>query len=144
MSATPRTTIRLTTGFEDLSTGLRVWARGLWCLRVAVELLIGHRHWLWRSDFGDVALKRGRQVFTGERFVTVDFVAAAEALAAGALPCSPDERQILLIAASIAEGTPVDLRAACEGLDAGSVALAIGALSAAAGCDEAALTDRMP
>ena len=86
---------------------MRAWARGLCCLQVAVELLIGHRQWLWRRDFGDVALSRARHVFTGERLVAVDFVAAVEALLAGVLPCSSDERQILLIAASIAEGIPV-------------------------------------
>ena len=100
-----------------------------------MELLIGHRQWLWRSDFSDVALGRARHVFTGEWLVTVDFMAAVEALLAGALPCSPDERQILLIAASIAEGTPVDLRAALQDLDAGNLGLVIRALAGAAGQD---------
>jgi hypothetical protein len=114
---------------------LRAWARGLCCLQVAVELLIGHRQWLWRRDFGDVALGQARHVFTGEWLVTVDFVAAVEALLAGVLPCSSGERQILLIAASIAEGIPVDLRAALEDLDAGTVGLVIRAFAGAAGQD---------
>jgi hypothetical protein len=102
-------------------------------LQVAVELLIGHRQWLWRRDFGDVALSRARHVFTGERLVAVDFVAAVEALLAGVLPCSSDERQILLIAASIAEGIPVDLRDALTGLDEAGVGLVVRAVAHAAG-----------
>ena len=101
------------------------------CLQAAVELLIGHRQWLWRRDFGDVAVSRARHVFTGEELVTVDFVAAVEALRAGVLPCSADERQVLLIAASIAEGIPVDLRDALTGLE--EVGLVVGAVAEAAG-----------
>ena len=103
------------------------------CLQAAVELLIGHRQWLWRGDFGDVALSGARQVFTGERLVAVDFAAAVEALRAGVLPCSADERQVLLIAAGIAEGIPVDLRDALTGLDEAGVGLVVGALAHAAG-----------
>jgi hypothetical protein len=102
-------------------------------LQVAVELLIGHRQWLWRRDFGDVALSWAGHVFTGERLVTVDFMAAVEALLAGVLPCSSDERQILLIAASIAEGIPVDLRDALTGLDEAGVGLVVRAFAHAAG-----------
>jgi hypothetical protein len=133
-SLTRSTTTRLTTGFEDLSAGLRAWARGgLWCLQVAVELLIGHLLWLWRKDFGNVALGLMRHVFTGERLVTVDFAAAVEALRVGVLPCSSGERQILLIAASIAEGIPVDLRAVLESLDVGDVGLVVQAVTAGHG-----------
>ena len=102
------------------------------CLQAAVELLIGHRQWLWRGDFGDVAVSRARHVFTGEELVAVDFVAVVEALRAGVLPCSADERQILLIAA-IAEGIPVDLRDALTGLDEAGVGLVVGAVAHAAG-----------
>jgi hypothetical protein len=112
---------------------LRAWARGLWCLQAAVELLIGHERWLWRDDFGDVALGWTRHVFTGQPLVTVDFAAAARALGAGVLPCSAGERQILLVAASIAEGIPVDLRQATENLDVDGVALVVRAVAGAAG-----------
>jgi hypothetical protein len=102
-------------------------------LQAAVELLIGHRQWLWRQDFDEVALDRARHVFTGESLVTVDFVAAVAALRTGVLPCSSGQRWILLIAASIAEGIPVDLRAALEGLDPSDVDLVMRAVAAAAG-----------
>jgi hypothetical protein len=109
----------------------------LWCLQVAVELLIGHRQWLWRSDFDELALERTRHMFTGEPWVRVDFAAAVEALQAGALPCSPAQRQILLIAASIAEGIPVDLRTALQGLDANDVGLVVRAITDVTGHGEA-------
>jgi hypothetical protein len=110
---------------------LRAWARGgLWCLQVAVELLIGHQQWLWRSDFSDVALGWTRHVFTGQRLVAVDLAAAVQALWAGVLPCSSGERQILLIAASIAEGIPIDLRVALESLDVDDVGLVVQAITA--------------
>ena len=51
----------------------------------------------------------------------------------GVLPCSDGERQVLLVAASIAEGIPVDLREAALCLDAVSAARAARALCRAAG-----------
>jgi hypothetical protein len=58
----------------------------------AVELLIGHGPWLRRRVGGGDPLA---VVWT--------------ALEDGHLPCSSGERQILLVAASIAEGVPIDL-----------------------------------
>ena len=130
-----RTSTRLTTHFEDLTVGLRAWAGGLLCLVAAVELLIGHQRWLWREDFEHVALDRTWHVFTGQQWVTVDFTAAVHAVLDGALPCSAGERAILLIAASIAEGIPVDLRQATEHLDTDGVALVMRAVASAAGHD---------
>ena len=49
----------------------------------------------------------------------MDFAAAADAVQ-GVLPCSDGEGRVLLVAASIAEGVPVDLREAVTGLDAGN------------------------
>ena len=51
----------------------------------------------------------------------------------GVLPCSDGERQVLLVAASIAEGIPVDLREAALCLDAANAALAAAAVLHAAG-----------
>jgi hypothetical protein len=94
-----------------------VWAKGLLCLEAAVGLLIEHEHWLRREDFAYVALGVEWCVFTGRALVSVDFVEAARAVDSGVLPCSSSERQMLLIAASIAEGVPVDLREVLTGLD---------------------------
>ena len=51
----------------------------------------------------------------------------------GVLPCSSSERQLLLIAASIAEGRPVDLREALSGLDETDTGLVVRAVVHAAG-----------
>jgi hypothetical protein len=53
----------------------------------------------------------------------IDWQAAAAALNAGGLPCSGGQAGILRIAASIAEGIPVDLCQALTGLDQTSIHL---------------------
>jgi hypothetical protein len=62
----------------------------------------------------------------------IDFAAAADA-AQGVLPCSHGERQVLLVAASIAEGIPVDLREAALCMDAANAARTAQAICHAAG-----------
>jgi hypothetical protein len=49
------------------------------------------------------------------------------------LPCSGGEGRVLRIAASIAEGVPVDMREAVTGLDEGNAVLAAAAVLRAAG-----------
>ena len=61
--------------------------------------------------------------FLGRQVAAVDFAAAADAVQ-GVLPCSDGERQVLLVAASIAEGIPVDLREAALCMDAANAARA--------------------
>ena len=61
--------------------------------------------------------------FRGREVAAVDFAAAADAVQ-GVLPCSDGERQVLLVAASIAEGIPVDLREAALCMDAANAARA--------------------
>jgi hypothetical protein len=63
----------------------------------------------------------------------IDFAAAADAVQ-GMLPCSDGERQVLLVATSIAEGIPVDLREAALSLDAVNAARIARAVCHAAGC----------
>jgi len=70
--------------------------------------------------------------FRDRQVAAVDFTAAAEAVQ-GVLPCSDGERQVLLVAASIAEGIPVDLREAALCMDAANAARAAGAVCHAAG-----------
>jgi hypothetical protein len=128
-----RTTTGLTTGFEDLAQAIRAWAKGWLPTEAAAELLIGHRAWLLRQDFLDVAVEVGWEVFRDREVAAVDFAAAADAVQ-GVLPCSDGERQVLLIAASIAEGIPVDLREAALCMDAVNAARAARAVCHAAGC----------
>ncbi len=82
----------------------------------AVERVIGHRWWLVRGDFlCYVGFCRG---FHGESVAVIDWLGAWAVLEDGQLPCSSGERPVLRVAASIAEGVPVDLRDAVTGLDA--------------------------
>jgi hypothetical protein len=96
---------------------MRAWARGWLPTEAAAELLIGHRAWLLREDFLQVAVEFRWDVYRDREVAAVDFAAAADAVQ-GVLPCSSGERQVLLVAASIAEGIPVDLREAALSLDA--------------------------
>ena len=107
-------------------------ARGLYCGRAAVELLIGHRGWLSREDFAGRFVQLGGD--PALRGAWVDWRAAVTALDAGALACSASEEQVLRVAASIAAGVPIDLRAAVTGLDAGNIALVAEAVLHANGC----------
>ena len=97
----------------------------------AVELLIGHRWWLVRDDFlVYVEFCRG---FRGESMAAIDWRAVWTALEDGGLPCSSGERQVLRVAASIAEGVPIDLRDAVTSLDAVNSVLVARAVLAAGG-----------
>ena len=79
-----------------------------------------------------VAVEVRWEPFRGRQVAAVDFAAAADAVQ-GMLPCSDGERQVLLVAASIAEGIPVDLREAALCMDAVNAARAAQAVCHAAG-----------
>ena len=55
------------------------------------------------------------------------------ALAAGRLPCSGGERQVLLLAVGLAEGVPVDLRDALTSIDGTTAVLVADVVAHAAG-----------
>jgi hypothetical protein len=124
---------RLTTCFDDLAAALRAWAKGLLSTEAAVELLIGHRSWLYRDDFLEIAVEFGRETADGVVLAAVDWKAAVAALVAGGLPCSGGEGRILRLAASIAGGVAVDLGSALSGLDQRSIAEVARAVLHAAG-----------
>ena len=127
-----RRTPRLTTCFDDLAAAIRAWAKGWLPTEAAAELLISHRTWLLREDFLQVAVEVGWEPFRGREVAAIDFAAAADAVQ-GMLPCSDGERQVLLVAASLAGGIPVDLREAALCMDAASAARAAQAMCHAAG-----------
>jgi hypothetical protein len=109
-----------------------VWARGVLGVEAAVELLIGHRVWPVRRDFVAVAVEFGGDSITGAAMAAVDWQAAVAALAAGGLPCSSSQAQVLQIAASIATDVPVVLGQVVWGLDEpNTVAVATAVLHAA-------------
>ena len=127
-----RRTPRLTTCFDDLAEAIRAWAKGWLPAEAAAELLISHRAWLLREDFLQVAVEAGWEPFRERMVAAIDFAAAADAVQ-GMLPCSDGERQVLLVAASIAGGIPVDLREAALCMDAVNAARAAQAICHAAG-----------
>lgn len=100
-----------------LHDALRAHARGRLAAEAAVELLIGDRCWLRRNDFIDAYVETTPGLSNRAPMASVDWPAAITALDTGALPCSGGERRMLRIAASLAEGIPVDLRDALTGLD---------------------------
>jgi hypothetical protein len=135
-----RTTPRFTTGIEDLADAIRAWAKGWLPTEAAAELLISHRTWLLREDFLQVAVEVRWEPFHGREVAAIDFASAADAVQ-GVLPCSDGERQVLLVAASIAEGIPVDLREAALCMDAVNAARAAQAVCYAAGRRVAVVTE---
>ena len=87
-----------------------------------------------------MAVEVGWEPFLGREIAAVDFAAAADAVQ-GVLPCSVGERQVLLVAASIAEGIPVDLREAALCMDSLNAARAAQAICQAAGRRVAAVAE---
>ncbi len=81
--------------------------------------------------------------FRGRQVAVVDFASAADAVQ-GSLACSAGERQVLLVAASIAEGIPVDLREAALSLDAVNAARVAVAVCHAAGYRVRVVTESRP
>jgi hypothetical protein len=76
-----------------------VWAKGLFSAEAAIELLSGHRLWLYRDDFREIGLEFGWETFSGRVMAVVDFEAVVGALDAGELPCASSEGQVLRLAA---------------------------------------------
>lgn len=94
-----------------LAAALRAHADGLLAAEAAVDLLISHHLWLRRPDFTD------DYIDTASHPACIDWGAAITALDTGMLPCSSSEAHMLRLAASLADGTPIDLRGALTGLD---------------------------
>jgi hypothetical protein len=111
---------------------LRAHAAGLYCAQAAAELLIGHQQWLLRDDF----VARFVRIAPDSRDVPLAVVgwrAAVRALAAGRLACSDSEGHVLRLAASLAEGVPVDLGECLSVLDHTNADLVAEAVLRAAG-----------
>ena len=87
-----------------------------------------------------MAVEVGWEPFRDREIAAVDFAAAAAAVQ-GVLPCSDGERQLLLVAAGIAGGIPVDLREAALCMDAVNAARAARAICRAAGCRVRVVTE---
>ena len=118
---------------------LAAHAAGLYSLEAAVRLLIGQRRWLERADFLSACVIADLAPDGAVTAAFIDWPAMVGALDAGDLPCSGGERRALLIALSLAEGVPVDLREALCGLDRATLVLVAECVAHAGGCRDAAL-----
>jgi hypothetical protein len=94
-----------------LAAALRAQAHGLHYLEAAAELLINHAYFLRRNDFTGRFIHLGTSIADDvTEMATIDWPATIAALNTGHLPCSGGEQRVLRLAASLADGIPVDLR----------------------------------
>ena len=90
--------------------------------------------WLHREDFTSRFITVGTCISDGAALLaSIDWEAAVTALHAAELPASGGERRMLLLAASIAGGTPVSLNEALPGIDRRNASLVVRAVAHAAG-----------
>jgi hypothetical protein len=117
-----------------LSDALRACSRGSHPLEAGTGLLIDCGSWLPREDFTSRFVTTGTSISDGVTLLaSTDWEAAVTALHAGELPASGGERRMLLLAASIAGGTPVSLNDALPGIDRRNASLVVSAVAYAAG-----------
>jgi hypothetical protein len=117
-----------------LAAALRACAAGFYPAEAAAELLIAHASWLCRDDFRDGYVDVGTSITGGvTAMATIDWPTAIAAIDGGDLPGSGGERRVLRLAASLADGIPVDLRDAFTGMDTDNVDRAVRAMLHASG-----------
>jgi hypothetical protein len=115
-----------------LAALLRDTAAGMLCDTAAAGLIIDHGRFLHDPAFRRI-IAAGAPVTGGQPFAVIRWNAAVTALELGYLPCSTSERAVLLIAASLAEGTPLSLRENLGSLDRRNITLVTDAITAANG-----------
>src|SRR5215467_2375746 len=119
----------------SLAAALRSSAAGLYPAEAACELLIAVG-WPHREDFRPF-ISTGVSISDGRApMAAVDWRDAISALQAGLLPCCGSERRLLRVAASLADGIPVDLQDAVAELDAANISRLAAAICHAAGHQE--------
>jgi hypothetical protein len=112
-----------------LAAALRACDAGFYPAEAAAELLISHASWLCRDDFRNGFVDTGTSVTDGTTLMaSIDWPATITALDEGGLPNSGGERRVLRLAASLAEGIPVDLRDAFTGMDTANADRAVRAM----------------
>jgi len=99
---------------DELTAALRASAAGLYPLEAGVALFTAEGTFLRRHDFTTRFIEHRSS--SGTQMAAIDWDAVVTALHAGEIPCSGGERRILMLSASLAAGTPVDLRDAATGL----------------------------
>lgn len=119
---------------RQLGDALQACARGLYPLEAGTGLLIDCGSWLHREDFTSRFINIDTSISDGVTLLAaIDWEAAVAALHAGELPASGGERRMLLLAASIAAGTLVNLNDALPGIDRRNAYLVVSAAAHAVG-----------
>ncbi len=118
---------------RPLPAALRASAAGLHAPEAAVNLLIGHRYWLTRPDFAGEYIGTFPSFTDGTAMAAVCWPEAIAALDRGQLAGSGSENRILRLAASLADGIPVDLQDALSSLDDTNLEHVVTAIRHAAG-----------
>jgi hypothetical protein len=119
---------------RQLSGALHAGARGIRPLEAGTGLLIDCGSWLHRTDFTSRFITAGTSISDGVTLLaSIDWEAAVTALHAGELPASGGERRMLLLASSLAGGTPVSLNDTLAGTDRRNASLVVSAVAHAAG-----------
>ena len=117
---------------ERLADALRAGAAGLYSLEAACDLVIS-TGWLRRGDFTRF-ISTGTSLSDGvTEMAHIDWQAVITSRETGLLPCSSSENRVLRLAASIADGIPVDLNDALTGLDQTRISLIVTAVRHANG-----------
>jgi hypothetical protein len=116
-----------------LPAALSAGAAGLLAPEAAVNLLIGHRYWLTRPDFAGEYIGTFPGITDGTAMAAVCWPEAIAALDRGQLAGSGSENRILRLAASLADGIPVDLQDALSSLDDTNLQHVVTAIRHAAG-----------
>lgn len=117
----------------QLAAALRAQAHGLHRLEAAADLLINHGHFLPRNGFAERFIHLSSSTDGVTTTAVIDWPATIAALNTSDLPCSGGEQRVLRLAASIADGIPVDLRDALTGLDHRTTNLVVTAILHATG-----------
>jgi len=119
---------------RHLEEALLACARGIRHLEAGASLLIDCGSWLHREDLTSRFITTGTSISDSATLLaSLDWDAAIAALHAGELPASSGERRMLLLAASIAGGTPVSLSDTLPGIDHRNARLVVSAVAHAAG-----------
>lgn len=119
---------------RQLGDALRAGARGIRSLEAGTSLLADCGNWLHRPDFTSRFVTAGTSISDGITLLaSTDWEAAVTALHAGELPASGGERRMLLLASSLAGGTPVSLSDTLAGIDRRNASLVVSAVAHAAG-----------
>ena len=130
--AMTQTAVTAGPGPLQLTAALRAAVSCMHCDHAATELIISHGVWLHRTDFTSrfIATQPG---LAGGTTAVIEWDEAIAALRAGKLPCSGSEAAVLILAASLATASLVNLRDAITGLDQANLHLIISAVRRAGG-----------